>query len=218
MNTVSSHPRLRLWTAALVLAVAPAWLAAQGIYRIVGPDGKVSFSDKPPATQDKVTPLSPGGRAPSADGGGSGDLPFELRQVIARYPVTLYTGDNCEPCNAGRSLLNSRGVPFTERTIKTAKDIEALQRMGIQPSVPALTIGGQQVKGFLDSEWNDYLNAAGYPQTSRLPSGYRNPPAQALVPATEAEAPRAAAPAAPTTPDVASPPPPSPSNPTGIIF
>ena len=34
-------------------------------------------------------------------------LPFELRQVAAKYPVTLYTTTGvCDACSAGRQLLN----------------------------------------------------------------------------------------------------------------
>lgn len=216
MNTIFSPRRMLRWAAVLMLATSPAWSAAQGIYRIVGPDGKVSFSDKPPSTQANVTPLGAGGRAPSADGEGGGSLPFELRQVVSRYPVTIYTGENCEPCNAGRSLLTSRGVPFTERTIKTADDIEALKRLGIEGTIPAITIGSQRLKGFSDGEWNDYLNAAGYPASSRLPSGYRNPAPEPLAPVAQAKPARPPEPAAPHA--LPSPPPPSPSNPTGIIF
>ena len=40
--------------------------------------------------------------------------------------------------------------------------------------------GGQQLKGYSDLEWKQYLDAAGYPKSSQLPSGYRNPPAAPL--------------------------------------
>ena len=133
-------------------------------------------------------------------------LPYELRQVVQRYPVTLYTRDDCQPCDAGRSLLTTRGVPFAERTVKTNQDNEALQRLTGQNSLPLLTIGSQQVKGFLDSEWTQYLDAAGYPSSSRLPSGYRVPPATPLVaqvPAAPAAAPARPAPAQPAVPPAA---------------
>ncbi|MDZ4075906.1 MAG: glutaredoxin family protein [Hylemonella sp.] len=205
-----------LLAAAAVLALLPVLASAQGIYRIVGPDGRVTFSDKPPTRSEKATALSPSGR--SNEGGGASELPFELREAMNRYPVTLYTGDNCEPCGAARSLLNRRGVPYTERTITTAQDIEALQRMGMEATVPIATIGGQRLKGYLEGDWSSYLDAAGYPKTSRLPSGYRNPPIGPLVPLQEAP-PAAARPAAapPATPSAPAPGP-TPDNPTGIVF
>jgi hypothetical protein len=109
-------------------------------------------------------------------------------------------------------------VPYTERTITTAQDIEALKRMGMEATVPIATIGGQRLKGYSEGEWSDYLNAAGYPATSRLPSTYRNAPASPLVPVPEA-APNRPAAATPEPAPVAPPPTgPTPSNPTGIVF
>lgn len=217
MKSIPSHRWAPHLAAATLLALLPLLSAAQPIYRIVGPDGRVTFSDRPPVGSEKTTPLGPGGRAP-ADDSSAGGLPFELRQITNRYPVTLYTGDDCEPCNAGRSMLLLRGVPFTERTIKTPIDVEALQRLNGNVTVPALTIGGQRLRGYSNAEWTQYLDAAGYPASSRLPSGYRNPPPAPLVPlAQAAPAPQAAeqAPAAVPPPP---PPPPSANNPSGIVF
>lgn len=210
---------LSLACAALLALAAPS-SHAQKIYRIVGPDGRVTFSDTPPPPNVQATTMSPSGRA----GGGAdvGALPLALRQIVGRYPVTLYTGDGCQPCNAGRSLLTARGVPFTERTVTTPQDADALQQLSGQNSLPLLTIGGQQIKGFLSSEWVQYLDAAGYPATSTLPSGYRNPSPTPLV-AVSKPAPTQAdgGPTAPPAPVTAPPPPPpaaTPDNPSGIRF
>lgn len=216
MKNAHRPHRTALLAVAATLALLPALAPAQAIYRIVGPDGRVTFSDKPPTSNEKATALGPGGR--SAQPAGASELPFELREAMNRYPVTLYTGDNCEPCNAARNLLTRRGVPYTERTITTAQDVEALKRMGMEATVPIATIGGQRLKGYSEGEWDDYLNAAGYPKTSRLPSSYRNAPASPLVPVAEA-APRPASPAPAAAPTPAAPPSgPTPDNPTGIVF
>jgi hypothetical protein len=86
-------------------------------------------------------------------------------------------------------------------------------------SVPALTIGTQALRGFSDTDWHAYLDAAGYPRESRLPRGYQAPASTPLV-ARKAESPevpgtRAATPA--PQPTVLAPPP-SPPSPTGIRF
>lgn len=189
---------------------------AQQVYRIVGPDGKVTFSDQPPpaASGAKISAGIPG-----AGGGASAGLPFELRQVANKFPVTLYTGDKCAPCGSARAMLTSRGIPFSEKTVNTNEDIEALQRISGDAPLPFVTIGSQQLKGFSDAEWTQFLNAAGYPATSTLPAGYRNPPAVPLVavskPASAAAPAANAAPRAPTAPAA---PPPNVSNPAGIKF
>ena len=111
--------------------------------------------------------------------------------------MTLYTGDNCGPCASGRNLLNARGIPFAERTVNTPDDVAALQRMSGDISLPFLTIGAQQIKGYSDTEWTQFLDAAGYPKTSQLPPGYR---AAASAPFVAAQRPALPAPAATPTP------------------
>ena len=216
--------RTPLALAAAVCALVCSTLAqAQPVYRTVGPDGKVTFSDRAPS--EKATPALAGsaGAAPVAATAAGGDLPYALRQTVSRFPVTLYTSADCAPCDSARSQLKSRGVPFTERTVNTNQDIDVLKSLSGNASLPFGTIGGQHLNGFLDTEWTQYLDAAGYPKKSQLPSNYRQPAATPLV----AIKPLQAAPTAPAAPREAPPRPErpertdsgtDPSNPAGIRF
>jgi glutaredoxin len=200
-------------TAAL-LAVASAWAQP---YRSVGPDGRVTYSDLPP------TPASARG---GDNGGGSNQasaaLPYALAQVAQKYPVTLYTSQGCPPCDSGRSLLIGRGIPFTEKTVDNNESIAALKKITGSASLPLLTIGSQQISGFQDSDWSQYLSVAGYPETSQLPGSYRRPNATSLAPAARATT--AASAAAPQGSPADLPeetpvaPPSDPNNPAGIRF
>jgi len=192
---------------------------AQGVYRIVGPDGKVTFSDRAPSNGD--TAPARAASAPAEAGNATGALPYGLRQVVSRFPVTLYTSKDCAPCASARNLLLKRGIPFTERTVTSNEDIAALERLSGSSSLPFGSIGGQQLQGFSDTEWAQYLDAAGYPQQSQLPRGYQRPAAAPLV-AVQPAAPEATQkpaeaqperPQAPTAPSG-----PTPSNPAGIRF
>src|SRR5665647_300171 len=160
------------------MLMLPELTQAQTVYRLVGPDGGITFSDKPSAAVDKVTTVNMAG--PTMGAGGAA-LPFELRQVVGKYPVTLYSSSNCAPCNAARALLSGRGIPFAEKTVTSAEDADALRRISGANSLPFLTIGAQQIKGYSDSEWTQFLDAADYPKTSALPANYRNPSATPLV-------------------------------------
>ena len=198
-------------TAVVVLAGTAA--QAQTVYRIVSADGKVTFSDKPPVTTDQGKVVGTGVGASGA--ASSTGLPFELRQVANKYPVALYTASKCGPCDSARAMLNSRGIPFTERTVNTPEDAESLQRISGDTSLPFVTLGGQRLKGFTDSEWTQYLDAAGYPKTSVLAAGYKNPAPTPLVAIQKPVAP-------PSKVEEKLAPPPVPAktadNPNGIIF
>lgn len=193
-----ARPLVVLGLGAMVFMAATAWPAdasAQQIYRIVTPDGRVTFSDRPPAdaaAKAGSAPVTPPGGAAGSD---TASLPFELRQAAAAYPVTLYTGPECPPCQSARAMLTTRGIPFAEKTVTTNEDIEALRRLAGSPTLPVATIGGQQLRGYSEQEWAQYLDAAGYPKTSQLPSGFRRAPATPMVavaPAKPASAPQPA--------------------------
>ena len=214
-----------LTTAAVILATA-GWLApavnAQQVFRIVGPDGKVSFSDQPPPAASNAKTTTSAGSSGTKSGAAGGALPYELKQISGKYPVTLYTSESCGPCASARTLLTGRGVPFTEKTITSPEDIKALQRLSGDASLPFATIGGQQLNGFSDIEWTQFLNAAGYPAASALPASYRQAAATPLV--AVAAAPSAAPAGANTAPPArpaapaAVPPATSANNPAGIKF
>jgi glutaredoxin len=201
------------------MAFGPCAVQAQSVYRIVGPDGKVTFSDIPPVSATgKAAPtvnILQSGQAEQSN------LPLEVRQVAAKFPVTLYVSNNCAPCDSGRNLLNNRGVPFTEKTVNTAEDAQAFQKLSTSTSLPLLIIGGQHVSGFLASEWTQYLNAAGYPEQSKLPASYRRAPAAPLAAikpvAIETTKPTPANPA-PAETNTTRQPGPNPDNPAGIQF
>lgn len=213
----------RTAAATMLVGALAVWSAVAGaqqqIYRIVGPDGRITFSDRPPAEGNaqpaKVLSIAGNGGTSTAS------LPFELRTATERYPVTLYTGVNCTPCGTARSFLTQRGIPFAEKTVTSNEDIEALKRMSGANTLPFATIGGQQLKGFSESEWTQFLDAAGYPKTSQLPPNYRYPQTSPLVVAQEKQPQRPAeearAPAPATAPPTAAPPA-NPDNPAGIRF
>ena len=207
--------------ATVLMTLAGPSAQAQGVYRIVGPGGKVTFSDRAPADANAPQPPVPVmGAAPTALPAAA--LPYDLRQIASRFPVAIYTSNDCAPCISLRTMLSSRGVPFTERTVASNEDIAALARLSSSSSLPFGTIGGQQLTGYSDVEWAQYLDAAGYPKQSQLPSNYRPSPATPLV-AAKPVAPTAAAAPAQTPPAVRAVPTaptdgPTQSNPAGIRF
>ena len=155
---------------AALLAACLCATVAHAQYKVVGPDGKITYSDRAPVTPTgKVSSIGNAEPAPPAP-----VLPSELQQPAARYPVVLYvSGAVCASCDGGRELLRQRGIPFTEKQVISAADGVALERLTGARDVPSLTIGAQTLRGLSKEVWISYLDAAGYPNTSRLPATYQ---------------------------------------------
>ena len=232
IHTTSLSPVAARWLALTGTAMAATLFAgalsavqAQGVYRIVGPDGKVTFSDRAPAAA--AQPALRGGAASAVAPAGGQEaslsaLPYDLRQTANRYPVTIYTGKDCGPCDEARSHLQNRGIPFNERTIDTSSDVAALRKLSGQDNLPFATIGNQHLKGFGADSWDQYLSAAGYPKQPQLPKNYKAPAAKPLtVPApaaTDAVKPAERPAARITAPAAPAPGAPTPDNPAGLRF
>ncbi|MBA3597524.1 MAG: glutaredoxin family protein [Methylibium sp.] len=174
---MSRRPAAALFAlSALMVSTAP-----QAQYKVVEPDGRVTYTDRPSlAGAARVAPLS----LPT-DVVASGEaLPAALQQPAARFPVTLYTMPTCAPCDNGRNYLRRRGVPFAEKTVTTLADSKAFQSLNLGTEVPVLRIGQQVLRNFSETTWANDLDLAGYPATSRLPNGYRGwePMPLAMVP------------------------------------
>lgn len=185
------------WTALAVLLAGAAG-PALALYKVVGPDGRVTYTDRPP-TDDaaaRISTLQSSG-AVSEAAGPQAALPLQLRQAATRYPVVLYAAADCPPCDEGRALLQQRGIPFTEKLVVSEDDAAAMEKAVATRSVPSLSIGTQALRGLSQTEWNAYLDAAGYPRESQLPKGWQAPPATPLV-ARRSVAPASAPASAPT--------------------
>ena len=191
--------------------LAAGHLYAQQVYKSVDKNGRVTYSEVPPlpGSGDKLT----------GDSATSASLPYALQQVVSRYPVTLYTTADCAPCISARLMLTQRGVPFTERTVTSNEDIDAYKKLNGDTSMPLATVASQQLKGYEETEWTKYLDAAGYPKSSTLPRNFKNAEATSLTPkkAAEKEVAEKPAPTRAARPAAAAPQEPS-NNPAGIKF
>jgi len=169
------------------------------LYKSVGPDGKVTYSDQPPANQKQVEKKNLPGIAEN------NNFPPELAVVVAKNPVTLYSATACTPCNEGRTLLKAAGVPFSEKTVETAADQEKLKQVSGDTQMPLLVIANVKFRGFNSDTWKDAIAKAGYPSSSKLPKDYRYPAPEPASPPPPPPAPKAETakpvPVAPKKPD-----------------
>ncbi|MEC5385486.1 DUF4124 domain-containing protein [Uliginosibacterium sp. H3] len=131
------------------------------VFRWTDKDGKVHYSDNPPADikaeQRKM-------KDNSVDVTGPG---FETTRAAQAAPVSLYTAAECKDvCDKARKLLSERKIPFKENAISTPEGKDALGKLvgKKEPLVPSLQVGGKTLEGFEAGAWNGVLDVAGYPK------------------------------------------------------
>lgn len=185
-----------------LLPLATGALGAAQLYRWVDEKGNVEYRDTPPpksakkVEERKIVPSTIETAGPS----------YAMQQAIKNHPVTLWAYDCGEPCVNARAHLAKRGVPFAEKDPKP--DLAAFKKLTGGDGVPVLFVGSTQVTGYEVNNWDNALDAAGYP---------RNAPPLKPKPAAKADTAKKAEPAeqqaaAPTPPaqpqaEVAPPPP-----------
>jgi len=146
----------------LIIGLLLAGTSAFGqTYRWVDASGRTVFSDTPPP--GKVKSIAKTGEAAE-----SGDnLPYSVKQAMAKFPVTLYTSADCtNDCKQARDLLNSRGTPFTEKMLQKQEDFDELKALVGDAFVPSLKVGKQSARGFSTVSFNNLLDMAGYPKSA----------------------------------------------------
>jgi hypothetical protein len=150
--------------AALVLTIVSVAVGAQTTYRWIDKEGKVHYTDRPPAPNEAAKVEQKRAVLLGADQTAA----YTLRKAMADYPVTLYTQANCgDPCKNGRDHLARRGAPFSEKSISTQDDVKEVRAIAGQGElvVPLLQVGNKTAKGgYLGSDWDGLLDAAGYPK------------------------------------------------------
>ena len=169
----------RLKCGLLLLLCAGA--ASAQMYRWKDAHGVTHFSDTPPATSVPVAKIDSRINASAAPG-----LPFALAQAVKSNPVTLYTTAQCAACDQARTLLQTRGIPYAEKTVSNVSDHAALRQAGSASQLPLLLIGPGKFIGYEQATWDAALTAANYPVQAMLPPDYRQAPPRPAAPTTDA--------------------------------
>jgi glutaredoxin len=181
---------------AATLAITCVDTAAQA-YRWVDEQGRVHYTQTPPppgAKDVQKKSLRQGGAAATAD------LPYATQVAAQNYPVKIYTQPECGPCDAARATLVKRGVPFSEVSVLTQKDLEEVKKISGSTSLPLLLVGSLSQSGFQESFINSLLDTAGYPSAgAQLPVEALRKPAPPASPAPARPAPASAEPDADST-------------------
>ena len=153
---------------ALTLALAIS-ASADSVYKAVGPDGEVTYSDKPPANRARTDTLE-FRNLPSSP------LPAEVlrfreqlersaqgRISAARAPragdVTLFTASWCSHCKRAKTHLAAAQINYIEHDIENMDGMRAFIGVGGRGGVPLLVAGDRRVQGYSTAAY-DRLAAA----------------------------------------------------------
>lgn len=152
------------------------------LFRWTDTKGQINYGDRPPPNAQNVIRIdlmTIGENTQSL-------LPYLVRRAAGNFPVMLFTAKNCPPCVSAREFLNKRGVPFAERTIESSDDSMEFKRLTGAEGVPVITLGTKPLIAFDKDEWNNALDATGYPPNSQLPPAFKQEPARPLTQKTTA--------------------------------
>jgi hypothetical protein len=162
----------------LLLFTAASANAAQ-LYRWVDGKGNVEWRDTPPPAS---VPAKNVQQRKVGDNVISGETSYSLQVAAKNSPVTFWSSTDCgNLCDDARAHLARRGIPYADKSPKS--DFEGFKKVSPANEIPILQVGAIVLKGFLESEWDSTLDAAGYPRTA-LPGA--KPAAAAAKPAAAA--------------------------------
>lgn len=134
-------------------------------YRWVDAAGRTVISDTPPNGPVKGLVASTAKAPQPGDG-----LSYAARRAAEAFPVTLYTAPDCgNDCSQARELLAGRGVPFTEKTLRSPEEAAELKQLVGDAFVPSLKVGNQRFRGFESGAYDNLLDLAGYPKKGGRP-------------------------------------------------
>ncbi len=168
--------KMALWvTLMLLMGVSQA----ADLYKWVDAEGRTHYTDQPPPpTAKSVERKSASGNTIESD-----TVPFQTQQAAKKYPVTLYSFQECgEVCASAEAYLTGRGVPFTLRNQE--QDKLTVKKLTGADQVPVLVVGTQPpLTGFQEAQWGELLDLAGYPRSNPL-ANLKKAPAAAATPST----------------------------------
>ncbi len=156
VTTMKTKLRFGSFFCLALLAAVPS--LAQTLYKSVGPDGRVVYSDQPPADGKVQKTMTfenlPSTTLPAATAAYLEQQLKKLRtssytpSAPATSGVVLYSADWCGYCKKAKAYLGEKGIGYREVNIDTPDGMTAFAQEGGGKGVPLLVADGQRVRGF----------------------------------------------------------------------
>jgi glutaredoxin len=155
-----------LHAAVCLIALTTTMASAETIYKIVGADGKITYSSAAPPTGHKSTALRMDVAAPEASGASNASIErkqeaqakqqkpsdtrvaeLEKSKAVFGRP-TFFFGKSCRDCDAARSFMDERGIVYRDIDVDTVDGRRARNEVGGGREIPLLLFNGERISGF----------------------------------------------------------------------
>ncbi|HEV2611504.1 MAG TPA: glutaredoxin family protein [Noviherbaspirillum sp.] len=153
MNIFRNTPCVLLF----VLFLIPAAASGQTLYKSVGPDGRISYSDTPPAGAkvQKTMSYSPLPASPVPESvrrdrqePEAGIQRRSLETGTGSEGIRLFTATWCGYCTKAKAYLGQRGLAYQEYDIDTPAGKRAFAQAGTGTGIPLLLWKERRQQGF----------------------------------------------------------------------
>lgn len=140
----------------LLLSTSVATTAlAESLFKSVGPDGKITYSDHPPTEGRILKTMQLENLPSSALPASTASYVEQLTKLKASSSaiksisgVVLYAAAWCGYCKKAKAYLASKSITYREIDIDTNDGIAAFAQAGGGKGVPLLIADGQRIQGF----------------------------------------------------------------------
>lgn len=157
--------------ACLLVVVVAATAHAETLYKVVGPDGRITYTDRPPADGKSTTTLrivdAPSSPLPPSVLKYQAELQKSMQNRLAQMkkmdssdtPV-FFSASWCGYCKQAKAYLQSRGISHQEIDIDTPDGGRAFFEAGGRQGVPLIIAGGKRQQGFSAGSYDSFFGAS----------------------------------------------------------
>ncbi len=154
----------------VLVFVATTAAQAETLYKVVGPDGKITYTDRPPADGTSTTTLrfadAPSSPLPPSVLKYQAELQKSMQNRLAQMkrmdsadtPV-LFSASWCGYCKQAKAYLQTKGINYQEIDIDTPDGGRAYFEAGGRQGVPLIVAGGRRQQGFSAGSYDNFFGA-----------------------------------------------------------